>query len=123
MNRNFGKNGNNFNYSLKNNNTDDEKCILMFTQCDDKYPLWKLNSTELKEFISFAKKIESLPWRDIKTLSGLNFESLQNCKKPNSIDKDITLYSMRINQKFRIIGYRVDRFFYIVWFDKNHETC
>ncbi|MCR5146158.1 MAG: hypothetical protein K6B70_02245 [Clostridia bacterium] len=120
---NFGKAENNFDYSLKKQNTEDEKCVLLFSQCDNKYPLWKLNANELKEFISFAKRIESLTWREIKTLDGLNYESLPNLEKPQNLDKDITLYSMRISKKFRLIGHRRDRFFYIVWFDRNHKTC
>ena len=62
-----------------------------------------------------------LKWRDIKTYPGLKFENLPNISKPDNIDKDITLNSMRVNQKFRISGYRQEEFFYVVWFDKNHE--
>ena len=123
MSHNFGKTNNNFDYNLKKENTEDEKCILSFSQCDDKYPLWDLNKRELKAFIAFAKRIESLSWREIKTSDGLNYESLPQLTKPQNLDKDITLYSMRITQKFRIIGHRQKQFFYIIWFDKNHKTC
>ena len=29
--------------------------------------------------------------------------------------------SLRVDGKFRIEGYRDDEYFYIVWFDRNHE--
>lgn len=111
----------NFDYTLNTSNADDKFCILKFSQCDDKHPLWDLNSQELRLFVYFAKKVEMLKWRDIKTYPGLKFENLPNISKPDNIDKDITLNSMRVNQKFRIIGYRQEEFFYVVWFDKNHE--
>ena len=37
-------------------------------------------------------------------------------------DRDIILSSLRVTDKFRLIGYRQEEYFCIVWFDKNHET-
>ena len=109
-----------FNYKLNCENNDDKTGLLKFSQCDEKYPLHELQKEELKAFISFAKIFESLPWRTIKTYNGLKFEIIPQIKKPNEIKKDITLSSLRISDKFRIIGYRQEQFFYIVWFDRNH---
>ena len=81
-----------------------------------------LKKDELKAFISFAKIFESLPWRTIKTYKGFKFESIPQIEKPDSIEKDITLSSIRASEKFRLIGYRQEQYFYIVWFDKNHLT-
>lgn len=106
-----------------NENSDYKACILKFSMCDDKYPLYNLNKNELKEFISFAKKVEKLTWNEIKSYSGLKYEVLNNMKMPSNISKDITIRSMRISGKFRIIGYRDDEYFYIIWFDNNHNTC
>ena len=120
--KNYNKKGN-F-YSLEKDNNDDKLCCLRFSQCDDnKHQLWKLNKEEIKIFISYAKKIEKLPWREIFHNKGLNYEKLLELKIPDYLDKDISLYSMRADIKFRIIGYRIDNYFYIVWFDNNHETC
>lgn len=110
-------------YSLKTENNDEKECALKFLRCDDKHPLHILNQEELKSFVKFAKKVESMPWRNIKTYSGLNYEELPHISKPSNIARDITLHSMRVTKKFRLIGYREEQFFYIVWFDKNHEEC
>lgn len=111
-------------YELNKNNSDGENCCLKFSQCDDKkYQLYNLNKEELKSFIDYAKKVEKMPWREIFCSKGLNYEKLENIKLPDSIDKSITAYSMRASKKFRVIGYRIDCFFYIIWFDNNHETC
>ncbi len=111
-------------YQLKTDNTDDKKCVLKFGSCHEKYPLWDLNKSELKNFIDYAKKVESLSWKEIKIYQGLKYENLPNINpRPDNIDNDITLSSMRLSNKFRIIGYREKEYFCIVWFDKNHVTC
>ncbi len=119
MKHNFGQK-NSFDYKLIRENNDDKTGILKFSQCDEKYPLYNLQKEELKEFISFAKKFERLPWRSIKTYKGFKFENIPEIPLPNNIEKDITLSSLRASEKFRIIGYRQEDYFYIVWFDRNH---
>ena len=49
-------------------------------------------------------------------------KALPQIEKPDSIEKDITLSSIRASEKFRLIGYRQEQYFYIVWFDRNHLT-
>ena len=111
-----------FDYKLIHENNDDKTGVLKFSQCDEKYPLYNLQKEELKEFISFAKKFESLPWRSIKTYKGFKFENIPEISAPSNIEKDITLSSLRASEKFRIIGYRQEDYFFIVWFDRNHLT-
>ena len=50
----------------------------------------------------------------------VDYQDAKNMK--DSIEKDITLSSIRISKSFRLIGYRNEQYFYIVWFDRNHET-
>lgn len=120
--RNFGKKEDTFNYILNRENNDDKTGILKFSNCDDKYPLYELQKDELKAFIAFAKQFEEMPWRMIKIYKGFKFENIPEINKPDSIEKDITLSSIRISQSFRLIGYRNEEYFYIVWFDRNHES-
>ena len=111
-------------HSLSTNNSEDKTCCLKFSQCDDnKYQLWCLGREDIKRFISYAKKVESLKWQQIKTHHGLNYETLNNMTIPDYIDNDVSIKSMRVDGKFRVIGYRSEEFFYILWFDNNHETC
>ena len=111
-----------FNYNLNKNNNDDKYGILKFSSCHDKYPIYELKKDELKAFLNFAKLFESLLWREIKIYPSFKFENIPQLKKPDSIDRDIILSSLRVTDKFRLIGYRHEECFYIVWFDKNHET-
>ena len=110
-------------YKLNKTSSDDKKCILKFSMCDDKYPLHNLEKDELKEFVKYAKKVENLEWKEIKIDKGLKYETLPIKEKPQNISRDITIRSMRMSLKSRIIGYRSDEYFYIIWFDNNHKTC
>lgn len=113
---------NEFNYNLNHENNDDFLGLLKFSFCDDKFPLYNLQKDELKGFVYFAKKFENLPWRSIKTYNSFNFENIPEIKAPDNIAKDIILSSLRISDKFRLIGYRQEEYFYIIWFDRNHLT-
>ena len=119
MKRNFIDNKK-FNYTLNRENNDHKTGVLKFSQCDEKYPLYNLKKEELKAFVSFAKKFEILTLENIKTYKGFKFENIPELKKPNNIDNDIILSSLRVSDKFRLIGYRQEEYFYIVWFDRNH---
>ncbi len=102
---------------------DDKYCTLKFSMCDNKYPMYELSSNEIKEFVNFAKKVEGIQWKNIKHVNGLKYEVLHNFQAPDNISNDVVIRSMRLSQKFRIIGYRDGEYFYIVWFDNKHKTC
>lgn len=103
-------------------NNDEKKCNLKFSKCDDnKYQLWDLGKLELKQFVSFAKKIENLRWIDIFTIKSFHYENINNLQKPDFLSEDITLKSIRVTQEFRIYGYRSEADFYIIWFDPYHK--
>jgi hypothetical protein len=107
------------NSNVQNNNV--KTCNLKFSKCDDnKYQLWDLKKDELKKFVSFAKKIENSTWNDIQVSKGYHYETIKNVILPNFISKDIVLKSLRVDNKFRIYGYRMEDDFYIIWFDPNH---
>lgn len=116
------------NYQLKNSGTssENEKCVIRISMCDDKkFQLHKLNANELKDFTNYVKQIENMTWSDIKTHGGLRFKALSNIeyKIPNNVPNDITICSMRLSQKFRVLGFRENAYFFVIWFDNKHETC
>ena len=42
---------------------------------------------------------------------------------PDNIPEDERLSEMRIDEKKRIFGFRVQSVYYIIWFDRNHSVC
>ena len=107
-------------YELKKEGSDDLGCILQFSKCDSKKPLWELNKKELKAFIKFAKKVELMKWKDIKQDPGVRFEVLKNYKISADVPNDALITSMRLSNKSRIVGYKEQQFYYIVWFLNDH---
>lgn len=91
--------------------------------------------------------------RDLKDFSHLNEllskttwkEMIQNCSKnygmkkglgstvirdtniheklPKNISKDCTLIELRVNEKSRIIGFRNNEIYFLIWLDRNHDLC
>lgn len=116
------------NYQLKSfeKSSENDKCIIRMSMCDEnKFQLHNLKARDLKDFSSFIKKVENMVWQEIRTYNGLKYEVLNNIgyKVPDNIPNDISLCSMRVNQKFRVIGYREGVYFFIIWFDSGHKTC
>lgn len=110
---------------LNKKTTDDDKiCHIKFCYCHNKYPLEKLCSKDLKTLISFFQKIEVMTWTAIKIDTGLNYETPThfNDPMPSLFPVDATAISMRVNKKFRIIGWRESQYLNIMWFDKNHVS-
>lgn len=107
---------------IQNLNYDNQTCNLKFSKCDEnKYQLWDLTKDQLKTFVFFAKKIENIDWENIKKSKGFHYETINSLTPPSNISKDVTIKSIRVNQEFRIYGYRMNADFYIIWFDPNHE--
>lgn len=101
---------------------DDKQCRLRFVDCHKKYPLEDLSKQELKSFIDFAKKAENKTWKDIKfNDNSFNYETIKDLKLPANSNGIITAETLRVTKKFRLVGYRDNEYFYIVWFDKTHK--
>lgn len=105
---------------------DDTKAILSFLYADK--TKWKLSSwknTELDDLISCFQEIESLTWNDIKKSKGLKYGSVHNPPEinNNNISWDVDVKEMRVDRRKRIMGFRVQNIFYIVWFDRDHSVC
>lgn len=110
----------------KPKSTDHENCIFCFINYNDRFPLEELRKDNIKIFINELKRIESMTWHQILIDRGLNYESIPikqlNYTLPSNIPLDANICSMRFNKKFRVVGYRVQQYFYVIWIDENHET-
>lgn len=117
------QNINAYKLNKKESTDDDKQCRLRFVDCHKKYPLEDLQKKDLKNFIQFAKKIENKTWKEIKfSDNGFNYETIKDKKLPTNSNGIITMESLRVDGKFRLIGYRNNEYFYVIWFDRNHEV-
>lgn len=109
----------------ENKNYDDYICLIKFEYCDRKFPLEKLSNKQLKSLMTFLKKIEKCTWKHIKNEDkSLKYEIIDNPNQniPKNVPMDARIISLRVSEKFRVIGFRSKENLYIIWFDKNHEV-
>jgi hypothetical protein len=113
--------------------TDDEHPSFRFTYADkNRWTLAEWTSSEINDFIEGLKKIEKYTWAQIKGHgSKKRGESVATGYKlitnhpslPDNIPEDVKLSEMRIDEKKRIFGFRVQGVYYIIWFDRDHSVC
>ncbi|MBR8834349.1 MAG: hypothetical protein DSM106950_10020 [Stigonema ocellatum SAG 48.90 = DSM 106950] len=113
--------------------TDHLRPSFRFTYADEnRWHLSEWNADEIKDLIRDLKKIEKYTWLQIKEQGskqrgssvGCGFKIIQNHPNlPNNVSEDVTISEMRIGQKKRIFGFRLESHYYIVWFDRDHSVC
>jgi len=75
------------------------------------------------------EKINKMNWNQIHTDGGLRYKSIDDSKDiplnniKRIISKDIKFYELRVNQKARIVGFRIESTFFLCWLDRNHRIC
>lgn len=113
--------------------TDDEHPSFRFTYADkNRWLLSDWTSSEINDLIEGLKKIEKYTWGQIKGHgSKKRGESVGTGYKlinihptlPDNMPEDERLSEMRIDEKKRIFGFRVQSVYYIIWFDRDHSVC
>lgn len=87
---------------------------------------------EMNEFWNFNSLLHGYTWQDVystsrkKNKTGLAYTEIPIKKYPNSefknkLSPDITLFELRVNQKIRVHGFRVNSIFFLCWLDRNHD--
>ena len=112
---------------------DDENPSFKFTYADkNRWVLSDWTPSEIKDLIEGLKKIEKYTWKQIRDHgSKKRGESVGTGYKlidkhptlPDDIPEDARLSEMRIDDKKRIFGFRVQSVYYIIWFDRDHSVC
>jgi len=112
---------------------DDERPSFRFTYADKiRWVLSKWSSSEINDLIEGLKKIERYTWAQIQCHGskkpgesvGTGYKLIDNHPDlPDNIPEDTRLSEMRIDDKKRIFGFRVQSVYYIIWFDRDHSVC
>jgi hypothetical protein len=112
---------------------DDERPSFRFTYADkNRWVLSKWSPSEIKDLIEGLKKIERYTWAEIQCHGskkrgesvGTGYKLIDNHPDlPDNIPEDTRLSEMRIDDKKRIFGFRVQSVYYIIWFDCDHSVC
>lgn len=111
---------------LKSPSHDESKGKISFLKvCSTRYRLSAWQEEELTDLVNCFQKIENSTWKEIKRDGGLNYKPVKHIAvpPPSNAPPDAQLMSLKVCEKKRLYGYRIFDYFYIVWFDRNHEVC
>lgn len=95
----------------------------------------KWGKTELKGFTKLITTIAESNWDDIPKHKGLGHTILDVSTLKNSTAKskinvlrknlsaDINFFELRVNQKARVHGFKINETFHLVFLDRGHKVC
>jgi hypothetical protein len=113
--------------------TDHQNPSFRFAYADENR--WRLSDwqpDEILDLVRNLKKIEKHTWSQIKGQGsrhrgdtvGCGYKIINNLPSlPEGVSEDHKISEMRICQRKRIFGFRMNSIYYIVWFDRDHSIC
>lgn len=116
-------------FGISSEDKDDERPYLAlkyFSPSHQCFSEW--SKTELKAFSSFTEKLKKVNWRQVRELGGFGYKVHKDRNilpgKGSAIKEislDIPPSELRITQRARIHGFRMNSAFFLVWLDKDHQ--
>jgi hypothetical protein len=92
------------------------------------------SKTEMKSFWAFVDKAHQYTWQNVRDQSrktdksGLAYTIMTVKQYPDSefkksLDPDITIFELRVNEKARVHCFRDKAVCYVCWLDRNHRIA
>lgn len=89
---------------------------------------------ELSKFWNFNKRIHSMTWQQVyastskKDKRGLAYtviprENYGANKFVSTLDEEIKMFELRVDNEMRVHGYRMNATFYLCFLDREHKIC
>ena len=96
------------------------------------YCLSACNADQLRSVANTLRVMTTLSWQEIYRSarkgvgkSGLAWTPYHDRAirrpRPDTIPAEVKLAGIRVSEKFRILGYRLEDTFYVIWFDPSHK--
>lgn len=90
------------------------------------------NKNDMNKFWAFNEKVHNMTWAQIFKTGGKNKKTgiacttiprdrYKNIPFIKSLSKDISMIELRIDNKIRVHGFRINSVFYLCVLDKNHD--
>ncbi|MDE7117406.1 MAG: hypothetical protein K2O61_02045 [Bacteroidaceae bacterium] len=92
------------------------------------------NKTELSKFWEFNKQLHKMTWQQVYATAskedkrGLAYTVIPREKYGtnafvSTLDKEIKMFELRVDNKIRVHGYRMNATFYLCFLDREHKIC
>jgi hypothetical protein len=81
--------------------------------------LFELELPELQRVIRSLRRLRGQDWNGVYSRSGLHWEAIGHIKAPNGA----RVYSLRLSQKIRAIGYRDGDYLRLVSLHPDHDSA
>lgn len=80
---------------------------------------FRLEDAELKQVVAALGRIRELEWNTLYRHRGFRWEAVRHINGPN----DSPVYSVRLSQKIRAIGYREGSFLRLISLHPDHDSA
>lgn len=80
---------------------------------------FRLAAAELKQVVASLGRLRELEWNALYRHTGYQWEHISHLKGPG----DAKVYSLRLSQKIRAIGYRDGAFLRLVSLHRDHDSA
>jgi len=119
-------------------NYDKQHPIWSFSKFDRKNERWGevALQRELNKVVTNILNFSNITWAEIKSIKHDNNKSSNHSVKRDGLEKEATrrldwlklndvdeVFSLRLTNKIRLIGFLQGNIFELLWVDLNHEVC
>ena len=93
------------------------------------------SSAEMSKFWNFNNKLHNATWQQVYSTSstGANKRGFALTYIPkenypsnqfiNNLSEDIKMFELRVDDKMRVHGFRIEQYFYLCYLDREHKIC
>ena len=81
--------------------------------------LFRLAATELKQVVASLGRLRALDWNSLYRHTGYQWEHIAHLRGPGGLK----VYSLRLSEKIRAIGYRDGDFLRLVSLHPDHDSA
>jgi hypothetical protein len=80
---------------------------------------FRLDLAELKQVVASLRRLSGLDWSGLYRHTGFRWEAIEHLNAPNGV----RVYSLRVSQKVRAVGYRDGEFLRLISLHPDHDSA
>jgi hypothetical protein len=106
----------------------DQRPLFSFYHLEDGFRVSDCQARDRGDFAVRLEELSQLTWTQIilAPRQGLGAETIKResirVRVPSDLTRDLRIIAFRFGSGARIVGYREDRVFHVIWVDPNHRV-